>query len=476
MSEFTGVGLGVKSPDLMAKLSGLLSVKQQQQQLRAQTAEASGAEQTQNQRAGLAQYMKGIGKHTGEDGTLDLNSVANDTQLAAVAGDQYLDVIGKMAAVKSQQLEAKDKLVGLRNDQRAAFSDMMGALRSNKDVAENTDKGKQLVNQALEQYGQMYGEDVLPVLSAYAGPLKHSPDLPATLKAIQQQGMSASAQAAAQQPSFTDTGKQLKQTGTGAAPTADLDKTVSPNAIPLKGFGGETVLVDPSTNTAALVGEGRGGQAPKKNPFTQPAYTGQAEDIATAQHDVQNIRTTADQAPVNRNIYQHILKLADDTTTGQLPSFFQKNAVIGQMFGDKYQELNKYLEKNAIANMQAMGGPPSDARLSAAVAANGGTQFNAKALKAVTRFNYATNTGLENFRNGIDKAIGTEKQDYSKLPQFRADWAKNFDVKVFILENALKDGDEQTKAALLNEMSPEEAKDLTTKMKNLDALSSKGHL
>src|SRR6266404_3196015 len=155
MSEFTGVGLGAQTPDVFGKLSQLLTIQHQKLGLQGQAAEVAGAQQTQRQRSALATYD--WNKHIGDDGTFDLNSL-NDTELMKAAGDKYLDVVQSAVTAKASQLDAKSKLVGLRNDQRAAFSDMVGALRSDKDVAEDSDKGRQKVNQAMLQYGQMYGE------------------------------------------------------------------------------------------------------------------------------------------------------------------------------------------------------------------------------------------------------------------------------------------------------------------------------
>ena len=109
--------------------------------------------------------------------------------------------------------------------------------------------------------------------------------------------------------------------------------------------------------------------------------------------------------------------------------------------GDNYQELGKFLEKNAIQNMATMGGPPSDARLNAAAAANGSTQFNPGALQAVTKFNDATTTAMDKYRQGVDKTVGLKNSDYTSLPAFKSAWAKNMDVDVFRVENAIRDGE-----------------------------------
>lgn len=483
MSEYTGVGLGAQTPDIMTKMSQLLSIKGQQQALQGQAAEVAGAQQTQRQRAALAKYD--FGKHIGEDGTVDLNSLTTDPELRTAAGDQYLDILSHAAVAKQQQLEAKQKLVSLKGEQRNALSDMLGPLLSDKDVVEGSDKGKQKVNDAFVQYGELYGKDVLPVISAYAPGVQKAPphQLAAGLRAIQMQAQSASQQVATQQPNLVNTGPALKNVNPNVAADAggDVALGVGPGNQILTDQSGAQFAYNPQTNQVTPVGTARGPQtgpsaAPDQPTFRQPTYPGQAHDIQTQQQEVQNIRATADRAPLNRNIYKHVLTLADDTKTGQLASWAQKNPVIGQMFGDNYQELGKYLEKNAIENMTAMGGPPSDARLSAATAANGSTQFNAKALKAVTQFNYATNTGLEKYRQGIDKAVGTKNPDYGQLPAFKSAWAQNFDVDVFRLENAITDGNKAEQSAILTDMSPQQAVALMQKRKNLESLAATGHL
>lgn len=483
MADYTAVGLGAKPPDPFERLSSLLSIRGQQQQLRSVTAEAQMTEQTARQRKALASYD--WNKHLGEDGTFDLNTLG-DPELREAAGDSYLDVVTHAVQAKQQQLQAKQTLVGLRNDQRKAFGDMMTALRSDQDVAEDNEKGRQKVTQAMIQYGEMYGDDALPVLSAYAAPLQKVPKgrMSDALRAIGMQTQDVSTTIQQQQPSYTGTGSKLTNVNPNVVPGSapDLTLDLPPGASIVTDQAGRQFVLNPQTNQVTPVGTGRsapGGPAPSAppgQPFMQPKYPGQAEDISNYQHEVSNTRAAADAAPANRNIFQHILKLADDTNTGPLVSFLQETKIGGQAFGDNYQELGKYLEKNAIANMQAMGGPPSDARLSAAVAANGSTKFNPKALRAVTQFNYATNTGLERYRQGLDKAVGTNVQDYTQLPAFKSAWAANFDIDAFRLENAIADGDEAEQRDVLKGLSSKRRAEVARKMKNLDALSETGHL
>lgn len=504
MADITPVAFGSKPPDVIGKLSGLLSLQQQQQAIQGQAAQVQQEQQTARQRAALAKYD--WNQHMGQDGTIDINSVVADPKFLQAAGDQAPEVLGKIATVKNQQMDAKSKLVSLRNDQRSAFGQLIGGLRQDPDVAKGTKEGRQKVNEALTQYSQMYGDDVLPVVQAYSKPLSQVPDgkLPDALKSIQMQAVSASEQGNKQNPQYVNTGTQLQNTNTTAIPgqsSAPLQVNIPPGFHSVTDpRTGNPYLVNDQTGEVRDLGQGYPGrgsagvppgaspgaapqapsqappQAPPTNSLPKPFYPGQAHDIGNQQEEVKNIRATADQAPINKNIYQHILKLNDDTKSGPAVAFLQKNPVISQMFGDNYQEMSKYLEKNAIANMAAMGGPPSDARLSAAAAANGGPNFNPKALKAVTEFNYATNTALDKFRQGVDKAVGTKNPDYTALPEFKSQWAQNFDVNVFRLENAIADGNDKEKKEILNGLTAQQAAALIQKRKSLDSLAKTGHL
>lgn len=218
-----------------------------------------------------------------------------------------------------------------------------------------------------------------------------------------------------------------------------------------------------------------------KAPFN-PSYPGQQHDIETYRNEVQSVRQEAQQAPLARNINAQILRLSQDARTGPGSDVWQHViGAVGAPFGlspsASYQEVGKFLEKNAIAAMQSMGGPPSDSRLEAAAKANGGTSFSPEALQTVTKFNDATNTALDQYRQGIDHAVGMgQNVDYSRLPAFKAAWAKNFDVDVFRVENAIRDGDTAELARIKKELGPARLKALAEKRKNLTTLSQSGEL
>lgn len=441
------VGLGAQTPDVFGKLGQLLN-------LRHAAAQAQMAQQDATQRKNIAAYD--WQQHVGPDGVLDVQSFASDPDAPHIFGDKYVDYLEHAAVARQQGLAAIDKLRSLRTEQRRDLASFLGSLRSDQDVAEDkpgpdgrqeTGPGRQKANEAVINFVKTYGADALPIAETYGPVLKHTPpgQLANSIKNIQLNALSADQQVSAQQPNLMNTGAEFLQT--------------NPNAVINPGGG---TAPGRSSNTIPTT----------IAPNTPLRYPGQEQDIAHNQQEVASIRTAADQAPQQRSIFRNILRLADETSTGPLVSYFQNTKIGGQIFGDNYQELGKYLEKNAIANMQAMGAPGSDARLEAASAANGSTKFNPQALKAVTQFNYATNTALEQYRRGIDKAIGTANPDYTKLADFKSKWAQNFDIDVFRIENAERDGDKKTLAALRDEIlkSPGRAKELKEKRAALDAL------
>lgn len=502
MAEYTGVGLGVQTPDIMGKLSALLSIQAQKQALQGQAAEVAGAQQSQNQRAALANYMKfKLPQKTLEDGTIDFEGISTDPELLSAAGDKAPEVLQGIAAIKQYQVDAKRKVWELDETKRQGLAQVAGSLLADPDVAVGPDdpdaanktvRGKQKLNEALEQYYESHGKDqsLVPAIAAYSHAFNNaSPGgLRQVLSTMRASALTPDAQIGTQNPTMVSAGDRLTNINPNAAPTADIKTGIPP---------GFSIYTDPRTNNPYMYNEQTGevrdfgsgapvrerpkprnspGASPRESSIPEPYYPGQAKDVEGFQDEVGRIRAAADTVPQNRDIYKHILKLADDTNTGPLVSFFQNTSIGGQIFGDNYQELAKYLEKNAISQMQAMGGPPSDARLSAAVASNGSTKFNPQALKAVTQFNHAANTGLDWFRQGIDNAVGTSKPDYKELPRFKADWAKNFSIDVFRLENAIADGDEQAKAKILDGLSDKEASELLKKLDNLESLAKTGKL
>lgn len=474
--EFTAVGLGSQPPDMMTKLSQLLSIRGQQQALQGQAAEVASAQQTQHQRAALAKYD--FGKHIGEDGTVDLNSLTTDPELRAAAGDQYLEILSHAAVAKQQQLEAKQKLIGLKSDQRNALSDMLGPLLSDKDVAEGNDKGKQKVNDAFIQYGELYGKDVLPVISAYAPGVQKAPPhgLAAGLRAIQMQAQSASQQVATQQRSDVNTGAVLKNINPLAAAdnTTDIPLSVSPGVH--TDANGRQFVLDPRTNQMTPLG---GGTSPGAAPGTStgPKYTPAVPGQANIQQDLDTVRKADSDYGTNRHVNDEILRLSADTATGPGTEAWHRalGRVVGVGGGNQiadYQKIGAYLDRQAALSSAQMGLPDTNAGLQTAANLSGTTDYAPDALQTKVKLTDAMVEGAHQYRQGIDKIVGTgPNQDLTRYNEFRGQWADNFDPNVFRAENAIRRGDKKELASIKEEVGTRGMAELKKKSDNLRKLS-----
>jgi hypothetical protein len=474
--EFTGVGLGVQSPDMLTKLSNLLTIKSQQQALQGQAADVQMTQQSARQRANLAKYD--FGKHIGDDGTVDLNSLTTDPDLRTAAGDQFLDVISHAATAKEQQLAAKQKLVGLKSDQRNALSDMLGPLLSDKDVAEGNDKGKQKVNDAFIQYGELYGDDVLPVISAYAPGVQKAPPhaLASGLRAIQMQAQSASQQVASQQRSDVSTGAVLKNINPLAAAdnTGDIPLSIGPQIQ--TDANGRSFIIDPRTNTARPVGAGTAPGAAPNQPgprFTQ-AVPGQAD----IQSSIETTRKADADYGSNRHVNDTILKLSEDTATGPGTAAWHKalGRVTGLAGGNQvsdYQTISAMLDRQAAMSAKQMGLPDTNAGLQTAAGLSGTTDYAPEALQTKVKLTDALVEGSHQYRQGLDRVVGTgPNQDLTRYNDFRAQWADNFDPNIFRAENAIRRGDKKELQAIKEEVGTRGMSELKQKSDNLHTLAS----
>lgn len=432
------ISLGVKTPDLTGTLGSLTTLSAQRLAL----------------------------QKARDTYSADVSQRQADSSLANTQADIAAQTAP--AVIQQQQTAAHQALLNLNDSQRQSVGTFIAAQAGNdpQTVRNKLDGLVELQPQLKPVVDYMWNSHLQPVLG--------DPDkFAGALKTVGRATMTVPEQYQTRAPSGigVTNGQQSQVVNTN--PGADL-----PIGAPIPGTAQQqqlppsAVAFNPNTNAPQYVGAGGHG-----GPQAGPGL-GVPEQIAQNQNEVAQIRAAGDQAPVQRNINQQILKLSRDTASGPGSPTWQKAlsaASLGQ-FGDSYQELGKYLEKNAIANMTSMGGPPSDARLSAASTANGNTSFNPGALQDVTKFNDATTTAVDKYRQGVDKAVGLRNGDVNALPEFKAAWARNLDPNVFRAENAIRDHDTQELQRLKTELGPAGLKALAQKRQNLEALSSSGKL
>lgn len=492
MSEFTGVGLGVQTPDVMGKLSALLSIKQQQQQLRSQTAEASGAEQTQRQRAGIADYMKNkLPKYTLEDGTIDLPSISADPELFAAAGDKTEEILQGLAHVKEYQIGARDKLLALDEAKRKGVVEVSTALLGDPDInadpadpefQEKNKRARQKLNDALTSYYDVHGKDVLPAIATYKEAMdKAQPGgLPQVLRSMQMGAMSADSQVTAQRPQMISTGDRLHNIAPTAAPTEDINLSLSPGVY----TDSNGAQFEYKNGRLTPLGQGRAGGSPSapNSPTAKPTeeprrfiqpVPGQKD---LEEHVTQTRKADSDYGQ-NRHVNEEILRLSADTATGPGSAVWHTGALgkitgtFGGNAGADYQKIGAYLDRQAAMAGQQMGLPETNAGLQTAANLSGTTEYTPDALQTKVKLTDAMVEGAHQYRQGLDKVIGTgPNQDLTKLNEFRNQWADNFDPNIYRAENAIKRGDKKELEAIREEVGSRGMADLKTKRDNLHKL------
>lgn len=239
--------------------------------------------------------------------------------------------------------------------------------------------------------------------------------------------------------------------GAAAAPAPRAAPSPAPAA---------TSTPTPKTGGAGIIGTSQSPVAQRQQQLDQEA--------------VAHVREAGDAAPNNRNINQQLLRLSDETRTGPYTVAVQKlAAALGMPEGSRYQEINAYLDRQAASQALAMGVPHTNAGLAASQTATGTTEYTPQALQEKVKYADALNSGVMAYREGLDKAVGTEgAPNLGKYQAFRAAWAKNFDPDVYRAEDAIRRGDNAELNAITKRLGPKGKRALMIKSANLRMLEN----
>lgn len=464
------VGLQGQVPDVMGKLGQLLT-------LRNQRAQVQQEEQSARQRANIAAYD--FNKHIQPDGTISVSSFASDPDAPAIFGDQYVDYLDKVAAAEQHSTTAKQTLFNLRTDQREKFATMLGGLRSDPDVAKGTPEGTQKINDAFIQYQKTYGtKETLPVLEAYGPMLQNSPDKANALKLIQLGAFDVHQQVQAQQPQYTSKGGALTNVNPLAAGSPqDIPLTLPPGYQIVTDANGRQFAVNPQTNQVMPMGAGRGEPSPKSSP-NAPTFVQPVADQKELEQHVSDVRKADADYGTNQHINDELLRLSSNTATGPGSALWHTGAIgkitgtFGGNAGADYQKIGAFLDRQAALSAKQMGLPDTNAGLQTAAGLSGTTEYTPEALQTKVKLTDALVEGAHQYREGLDKVVGTgPNRDLAKLQTYRSQWANNFDPNVFRAERAYARGDKDELKALKAEVGTRGLADLKEKSDNLEKLS-----
>lgn len=434
------IPLQVKRPDAMGRLSDLVGVQ------RAATA-LKGERQTQRQREGLAQFD--VQKIIGEDGTIDLNKIPG-SGLREAAGDKFPEVLSQYAGIKQQQLAAKHALVNLTNEQRGAFGEMVGALRSDPDVAQDTPEGRQKAAQAFAQYAQMF-PDAQSVLTAYAAPIKNAPPgkLGQVFQNIQLQATSASDQASRQAPQYTSTGSELRQVN----PYAQQGQ--APGSIPLTiAPGQQDQQASDQLGNLFIQRRDARGNITGYDPVQGPAHFGVGERQSFEQQAEDNFRNVsanriaAQLAPQQLDQINKALDISKATSTGGGSDFARRRASIESAVAaiipgidvatddaTRLQMLDKYLERIAADSARVLGAnATTDAARESIARQNASTGYTREAVQAVLQYAKAQTMAMEAKGDAQEGWLKKEGHGITKQHEFETAWRQAYDPRLFQME------------------------------------------
>lgn len=434
------VGLQGQPVDLLPKLSQIL-------QIRAQKAAAESAEQSQRQRAGIASYD--WNKHLGPDGTLDVESFANDETAPHIFGDQYIDYLSKVSAAKQQQLVQKETLFKLRTEQREAFAAMTNAMRSDPDVAQDNEKGRQKVNDAFIQYQKVYGtRDTLPVLEAYGPSLQKAPQgrLSDALKAIGLQAFDVQNQVNAQNPQFVSKGGSLTNINPNVAGNPqDIPLTLPPGAQAIQG-------VDQLGNPYITYRDARGniiGTSAMGGGDNGPARFGPGERAtfeAQAEKNFENVtanRQAASMAPQQLDQIDKALDLSRQVSTGAWATHRASlESGIGSLIpgyegmddASKLQELDKFAERIATDASKVLGvNAKTDAERESIHKQNANIGYTPQAIQAVLKYAKAQTLAMQ-AKGDAQEAWLSKGNKITNQHDFETAFRKAYDPRVFQFE------------------------------------------
>lgn len=473
-----------KRPDMMGRISDLIGMQ------RASTALKS-ERQTQSQREALAKFD--VAKIIGDDGTIDLNKIPT-SGLREAAGDMFPDVLQQYVGVRQSQLAAKQALVQLNDTQRGSFGEMMGALRSDPDVAQDTPAGREKVTQAFGQYAEMYGKDAENVLRAYASPIAKAPPgkLGQVIQNIQLQATSASDQASRQAPQYANTGAELKQTNPYA------QEGQAPGSIPLTLSPGEQDFVltdqlgnqyvgkrDEAGNIVATRPLGGGGQGagPEAAGDQGPARFGPGERQSIEQQaeaNFQNVsanRIAAQLAPQQLDQINKALDISKATSTGGGSTFAGKRAAFESAVAaivpgldaatddaTRLQMLDKYLERIAADSARVLGAnATTDAARESIARQNASTGYTREAVQAVLQYAKAQTMAMEAKGDAQEAWLKSKGNGITKQHEFETLWRQAYDPRLFQLEAM----DDDKRADYAKKLPAAEKRNLAAKLKKM---------
>lgn len=495
------IPLQAKKPDALGKLSDLLQLQTQMAGVKQARAAAQQEQQTAKQRAGLAEFdWQSL---NGDDGTIDMNKVAT-SDLQKAAGDQYPAVLQSLLSAKQQGLQAKQAIIGLNEAQRGAFGQMLGALRSDEDVAKDTPEGRQKVGQAVGQFAQMFGQEVEPVIKAYAPILAKAPPgkLGQIIQNIQMQAMSAADQVTKQTPQYqqVNVGSTLERQQTNPLAPGGVDIPQS-RALGI-GPGEQEVETTDQLGNKYIITRDKAGNIVRTRPLDGggggtggtggtgggPARFGPGERQSIEQQaeanfqDINATRIAANLAPQQLDQIDKAIDISKQVNTGGGGAFASKRAAWESALAafipglesaaddaTKLQLLDKYAERIAADSARVLGAnATTDAARESITRQNANIGYTPKAIQDVLQYAKAQTMAMASKGDALENWLKKEGNGITKQHEFQAAWRQAYDPLIYQLEAATP----EERRKMVEKLSKPQAAELARKRAALRELGA----
>jgi len=488
------VATGITPPNpnqLTQSLSGILSLKNQQQQLQVGQAQAQQAQQQMQERQLLQQTLA---SGTAPDGTSVKDSSG---QIDPVAMSKFANtslpltgqgVLQSIIQTQDNHIKLNDSIRGLSQN---VNNDLSGIIRSGVGSPDPV----ATVGPALDAYAQQNPTAASAVSRVKALSQNLNPQMP-----MDQRNMAIQRLAQQFQPAATTVAEQTPgiRTTTGPGGGVQAVQTNPLSAVPMGAVGPETAQGIPlgersQVGTNALTGgptvvnkNGQGQVTGITNAPTQNVYVPQPGDaqaipgLSAEREAARNAYTSAPSAHTNNQlVLQNIDNVAATGAVGQKARAALNVFGLGQDTdaATAYDLVGKGLERSALQAAQSMG-PNTNAGLDAQIKANGSLGYTPAAIKEVTKLNDALTTGVQAYQPGLERAIAANPSaGVIAKRQFDQQWGANFDPNIFKYYNAIKAGDTGEQQAIVKQLGGLNSKgynDMMQKAQNLQKLSNTG--
>jgi hypothetical protein len=443
------IALGVKNPDATQQLSSLLNV-------------ASGAQKVQNDAITLQerQAMQGVMSNPANyttDGDFDLKKAqANIMRVAPTTGMKFMQSIAEAHSAATQAASALSKLT---DDDRSRIGNALAAIPDNAppDVAGKT------IDALSKQYGARIDPLVRVFKNGYEQASRGGPEMAKNFRMLYARGVlpqTTQQEMDTPQGVVVSNGQESKVVNVkpgvagmpqgATVPGTQTTMQVGPGSLESVDSDAQgNKYVVSRTPSGAIVGTR---PLQSTNPATPGPFTLPPGETPESLRDMQGQRSAAqsaaNKAPVMHDINRTIVAEANKgLNTGALGALTQRVASatgynIGSESATDYNVLGKMLERSALEAAQSMG-PHTNAGLEAAVRANGSLEYTPQAIKKIAYLNDAIVSGMEMYRNGLEKAIGENGNNVFAKRSFDQEWSKVATPQVLRFKNAVDNGNKE---------------------------------